>query len=464
MARSFFAHMLLVAAAAALSPALAQPVGSEGSPSAAGGSAAAAPSTGGGTRGDSAGTADGASRSRRKQPPSTAPAPDATAADATAAGPSAGKPGRARWRSPGSSTATSSGEAADLSAGGTPSNLPDSGDGRVLDVKDRPRRSAARVTQAPPTLPNEAGQVWREYDLSDYTLRVSNTARPEQAIVDWILRETGYEAWHGEPLGILSAGPRKLIVYHTPEMQAIVADVVDRFVNREAETHAFSLRVVSVGNPNWRARAQGVMQPVEVKTQGIQAWLMQREDAALLLAELRKRTDFREHSAPHLLVANGQSAVVTQTRPRTYIQHVVPRPEVWPGYEVQQAQFDEGFSLELSPLLSLDGRTIDAVIHCQIDQLERLVPVMLDVPTPLSPRQRTKIEVPQVTHCRLHERFRWPTNQVLVVGLGVVANPVAPDSGRLLPQLPLVSGPERADLLVFVESKGRLDRQASAGR
>jgi hypothetical protein len=332
----------------------------------------------------------------------------------------------------------------------------------LTDVPARERRPGARVTQAPATLPNEAGQVWREYDISDYTLRVSNTARPEQAIVDWILRETGYEAWHGEPLGILSAGPRKLIVYHTPEMQAIVADVVDRFVNREAETHAFSLRVVSIGNPNWRARAQAVMQPIEVQTQGIQAWLMQREDAALLLAELRKRTDFREHSAPHLLVANGQSAVVTQTRPRTYIQRVVARPEVWPGYEVQQGQFDEGFALELSPLLSLDGRTIDAVIHCQIDQLERLVPVMFDVPTPISPRQRTKIEVPQVTHCRLHERFRWPANQVLVVGLGVVANPVPAESGRLLPQIPLITGPERADLLVFVESKGRLDRQATA--
>lgn len=366
---------------------------------------------------------------------------------------------RARWRSPGGGVARAS------SAGTGDANTAAGADGRMLDVPVRERPPGAHVTQTPATLPNEAGQVWREYDISDYTLRVTNTARPEQAIVDWILRETGYEAWHSEPLGILSAGARKLIVYHTPEMQAIVADVVDRFVNREAETHAFSLRVVSVGNPNWRARAQAVMQPIEVQTQGIQAWLMQREDAALLLAELRKRTDFREHSAPHLLVANGQSAVVTQTRPRTYIQHVVPKPEVWPGYEIQQAKFDEGFALELSPLLSLDGRMIDAVIHCQIDQLERLVPVMFDVPTAVSPRQRTKIEVPQVTHCRLHERFRWPTNQVLVVGLGVVANPVARESSRILPPLPLVTGPERADLLVFVESKGRLDRQTvSAAR
>lgn len=446
MSRSFVACVLLLAAGVALYPAGAQ------SPGSAGGSSAGS-SSGGAKRTGSAGAQraardDGDIRERFASDVTS----DGAGQPADAA---AEKRGRARWRSPGRPAGAASGSVAGGDAEG-------GADGRMLDVPVRERRSGARVTQAPATLPNEAGQVWREYDISDYTLRVSNTARPEQAIVDWILRETGYEAWHGEPLGILSAGPRKLIVYHTPEMQAIVADVVDRFVNRDAEAHAFSLRVVSIGNPNWRARAQAVMQPIEVQTQGIQAWLMQREDAALLLAELRKRTDFREHSAPHLLVANGQSAVVTQRRTRTYIQHVVPRPDVWPGYEVQQGQFDEGFALELSPLLSLDGRTIDAVIHCQIDQLERLVPVMFDVPTPVSPRQRTKIEVPQVTHCRLHERFRWPTNQVLVVGLGVVANPVASESGRILPPLPLVTGPERADLLVFVESKGRLDRQATA--
>ena len=54
----------------------------------------------------------------------------------------------------------------------------------------------------PATLPNAQGQVWREYDISPYTVRVTSTNRPEQAIVDWVLRETGYEARHAEPLGI----------------------------------------------------------------------------------------------------------------------------------------------------------------------------------------------------------------------------------------------------------------------
>ena len=325
-----------------------------------------------------------------------------------------------------------------------------------------PRQPITRVTQGTGELPKDHGQVWRDYDISPYTVRVTTTNRPEQAIVDWILRETGYEAWHSEPLGLLSANQRVLRVYHTPQMHAVVADVVDRFLNTEADSCAFSLGVVTVGHPNWRAKAQTMLHPVTVQTQGIQAWLIHKEDAALLMAELRKRSDFREHSSPHLLVNNGQATTVSSTRPRTYIRDVTLRPDVWPAFQPEPAQFDEGFALELSPLLSLDGRTIDAVIKCNVDQLEKLVPVMIEVPTPIAPHQRTKIEVPQVTHCRLHERFRWPADQILLVGLGVVATPVPTDPNPIKVALPFVSGPERADLLVFVESKGRIGSAPAA--
>lgn len=329
-----------------------------------------------------------------------------------------------------------------------------------------PRRPLAQVSSGSGTLPNQHGQLWREYDISPYTLRVTSTNRPEQAIVDWILRETGYEAWHSEPVAILSATPRKLIVYHTPEVQQIVADIVDRFVSTEADTHAFSLHVITLDHPNWRARAHGLLVPVQVQTPGVQAWLLERESAALVLAEMRRRTDYREHSSPELLVNNGQAAVVSATRGRSYITNVVARGEVWPGFEPQVAQIDEGYSLEFSPLLSVDGKTIDATIKCNVDQVEKLVPVILDVATPVAPRQRTKIEVPQMTSFRFHERFRWPADKVLLVSMGVVPLPVPSDGRSLVPgvPLPLPAAPPRADLLVFVESKGKTGQAARVSR
>lgn len=370
--------------------------------------------------------------------------------------------GGQQWRTPPSNAAAP--------AGATPGSAPTPAAGGngvapiepLRNIANPPRRHIAGVTQGPATLPNEQGQVWREYDISPYTVRVSSTNRPEQAIVDWVLRETGYEAWHSEPLGILCANRRSLKVYHTPEMQAVVADVVDRFVSSEAESQAFGLRVVTVGSPNWRAKAHPLLRPIAVQTQGVQAWLLQKEDAALLLAELRKRIDFREQSSPQVFVNNGQSAMVNIGRPRTYVRDIIPKPQTWPNYEPEYAQFEEGFSLELNPLLSLDGRSIDAVLKCNIDQLEKLVTVSLDMPSPAAPRQRAQLEVPQAIYCRLHERFRWPTEQVLLVGLGMVANPTPNDSHPLLKGLPLVSEPMRADLLLFVENKGRLAPSAVA--
>ncbi len=322
---------------------------------------------------------------------------------------------------------------------------------------DSPSRSGARVTGGNGTLPNQHGQVWREYDISPYTVRVTSTKRPEQALVDWILRETGYEAWHSQPLGILSAGRRTLYVYHTPEMQAVVAGLVDRFVSSQAETSTFGLRVVTVDHPNWRARAHRLMRPVPVQTPGVRAWLLQKEDAAVLMAELHRRNDYREHSSPHLMVNNGQSTVVSAMRGRPYVQDVLLRSDVWPGFEAEMGQIDEGFSLEFSPLLSANRQMIDATIKCNIDQVEKMFPVMIDVPTSVAKRQRTKIEVPQLIHFRFHERFRWPVDQVLLVGMGMVALPVPVDSKPLVRGLPLPLGstPARADLLVFVEAKGR---------
>lgn len=312
-------------------------------------------------------------------------------------------------------------------------------------------------------LPHEQGQIWREYDISPYTLRVTSTNRPEQAMVDWILRETGYEVWHSQPLGILSATPRVLRVYHTPEMQALVGGIVDRFVAGEAATQAFGLRVISVDHPNWRTKARRYLHPVSVQTPGVQAWVVQKEDASAILADLRRRSDFREHSSPHLLVNNGQSSVVSTTQAHTYVRDVTLNPQVFPGFEQQTGQLDEGFSFEFCPLLSIDGRTIDATLKCSINQLEKMLAVMIDAPTQQSPRQRAKIEVPQTTQFCFHERFRWPTEQVLLISMGMVALPASKDN-TLLPGVPLPFGntPARADVLVFVECRGQVGGVATA--
>ncbi|NLF09721.1 MAG: hypothetical protein GX594_17330, partial [Pirellulaceae bacterium] len=194
------------------------------------------------------------------------------------------------------------------------------------------------------------------------------------------------------------------------------------------------------------------------------AWVMAKEDAAILLGEMRRRRDYREHSSPYLMVNNGQSTVVSVMRGRPFVKGVVPRPDVAAGYEPTVGQIDEGFALDFSPLLTADHRLIDAAIRCDINQIEKLLPVMVDVPTQASPRQRAKIEVPQVTQYRFHERFRWPVDKVLLIGMGVVPLPIPVDGAPLVPGVPLPIGntPARADLVVFVECQGQVAASSNA--
>ena len=342
------------------------------------------------------------------------------------------------------------------SSGGSSTGSPSAASAEGPGAKP-PVTPVTLVNKGSGVLPNDQGQVWREYDISPYTSRVTNTERPEQAIIDWILRETGTEVWFSEPLGILNANKNTLRVYHTPEMQRLVLDIVDRFVSSQAEAQAITLRLVQIGSPSWRTTAMPLLQPIDVKTAGVEAWVLSKENSAILLAQLRQRTDFREQNSPSVPIHNGQSYTLTRTTPRTFVRSVRMRPDVWPGHELVSGQMQEGYTLQLSPLMSLDGNTIDAVIKCEVDQIEKLVSVNVDIPSVAGGTQRVQIQVPQVISWRLHERFRWPVNQVLMLGCGVVASPTQERMGPLglpLPPLPFSTG-GRADALLLIESNGK---------
>jgi hypothetical protein len=315
-------------------------------------------------------------------------------------------------------------------------------------------------------LPRDNGQVWQEYDISAYTSQVKGSDQPELAIRDWILRETGTEVWFTEPLGLLSVNRHTLSVYHTPEMQRIVADVVGRFVHGTQDPHVLSLRLIAVGSPAWRSNYLQRLRPVPVQSAGVEAWLMTKEDAALLLSDLRRRSDFREHGSPNLVFFNGQPQTVAQLRPCNYVRSYRLRPadSSWAGYDVDWAQIQEGFSLQVSPLLSQDERTIEAVLKCNIDQVEKLVPVGVDLPGLNGQPQRAEIQIPQLVSWRLHERFRWPTSHILLLSCGVIASP-GPDRPTTLgiPN-PFARGGGRADALLLVESLGKASHALVTGQ
>lgn len=306
-------------------------------------------------------------------------------------------------------------------------------------------------------LPRTAGQEHRVYDLRPYTGYLTKLDRPEQAIIDWVLRETGSDVWFTEPFGFLSADRDSLSVYHTNEMHQVVAGVVDRFVAGEKDPQVLHLRVMTVGNPNWRSRAHTLMQHVTVDSPGVQAWLLSKENAALVLNLLRQRNDTRQVQDLDLITHNGQTEKLASTRGRNYVRNVRPAPAGWPPYEPETGEVQEGYRLSISPLLTTDGQVIDCVIQAEIDQVDRLNPVELELPLPNNQVHRTRIDVPQVVSWRLHERFRWPSDMVLLLSCGVVASPERPQSSVPLLNMNMFTGTTagRANALMFIEFRGR---------
>ena len=157
----------------------------------------------------------------------------------------------------------------------TPPSMKDAGNHRT-------NTSLGQVTSGG-KLPRTAGQEHRVYDLRPYTGYLTKQDRPEQAVIDWVLRETGTDVWFTQPFGFMNADRDSLSVYHTNEMHQIISGVVDRFVAGEKDPQSLRLLVLTVGNPNWRSRAHMLMQHVTVDSPGVQAWLLSKENAAMVL-------------------------------------------------------------------------------------------------------------------------------------------------------------------------------------
>jgi hypothetical protein len=331
--------------------------------------------------------------------------------------------------------------------------------------------NASRASSFAPTrvanvvLPTSAGQYWMEYDLRPYTQSLKNVDRPQQSIVDWIIRDTGTDVWFGEPTGILSADRTTLRVYHNEGMQQVVKQVYERFVNGPMEPQLFSLRIITIANPNWRQRALAWMRSVEVDSPGIHGWLLSKENSAMLMSMLRSRTDVRETPLPDLPLVNGQSHNIDQLRSRNYVREYTRQEQPYPAYVPVNKELQEGYRLQLSPLMSTDLRTLDVALKCSIDQVEKLNQVSVDLPTATGGMQSAVINVPQMASWRLQERFRWPSDQVLVLSCGVIAAPTQANEGTLLNTgngnglfglgrlLPNQAG-ARADALLVIEYRG----------
>ena len=303
-------------------------------------------------------------------------------------------------------------------------------------------------------LPRSQGQVFRRYDLRPYTGRIDSNLTPQQAVIDWILRETGTATWFNEPLGFFSASRETLTVYHTPAVQRVVSELVDRLVHGVTEEVVLDVRLARITSPSWRVRAQPMMRPVSVSQPGVEAWIVSRENATVLYNTVARRADFRESISRSLTLENGQTHTFVQRTPRRYLRTVRNSGRSDVRYESVAGEIQEGHQLELSCLVHDKQKTLDLFMKCRLDQVERFFPLAINVPSGGNQQSRLQVQVPQVSGWQCQERFRWPQDHVLVVSFGVVPVPgPAPPTSLGIPN-PFSTRPGRADAVMFVEYKG----------
>jgi len=319
--------------------------------------------------------------------------------------------------------------------------------------------SVTKVSKTMTQLPNSAGQVWREYDIRPYTSQVTTTNSPQQAILDWILHETGTEMWFNAPMGILNADKNTLRVYHTLEIQNVVSRVVDKFVGSKGRVQIVGLKLMTVGNPNWRVTALSMLQPIQTQSNGVQGWIASKESAAKLFNQLKSRGDFRLQNAGDVRIHDGQKLTLSQLQPRDYYSSIESVLAPYQNQMVSQVRpklkrIEEGYKLEIGALTALDNRTLETVLKCEVDQVEKFQKVRVDVPVSGGRSQSMDLQVPQLISWRLNERFRWSSDQVLILSCGVVATP-EPDGNGAAGLAKIINRSRgRADAVLFIEYKG----------
>ena len=315
----------------------------------------------------------------------------------------------------------------------------------------------AKISATLEKIPQDNGQIWREYDITPFTQGrklPAGLTPPEQMLIDWILRKTGTARWHTAPFGILTADSEKLYVYHTKEVQLLVADIVDRFVCPQLWNEACTLRIVSTARPDWLNKGHSQLKPIPIATQGVQGWIVEKVMAQNLLQELGRRSDFKELLPPQSLIAHGIQHNVVAKKQRQYLRDVQSNPSALNGYAEDRVTVDEGIGLSITPLAMLDGQHVAATIKLDVVQIERMFTTTVEIATASNPRQRVQIESPQMSSFRLDEVVGFPKNKVLLLDLGTVPLPSTADgdSRNVLEEISKGINPaRRGNVLIFVE-------------
>lgn len=281
-----------------------------------------------------------------------------------------------------------------------------------------------RFSLNPGEPPTDAGQFWVEYDLIPYTERFPNVEQPQTAIVDWIMFDAPADFWQNEPFAAFSASTKTIRAYHNINVQRYLANVVDRFIDPKKRDAAFTIKVVALQSPDWRVRVASFLTPTPVQIVGAgvdaQGWLVEKNNAAKVLGEIEKRSDYIVLNSLKNVVPNGEKfGWSTQAPKRQYVKDVRPDETAVGGYVKDYGTVDEGFRFEATPLVSTNGEAVEILFRYDATVVEKTKLFNLRVPTSTAPRQQFEVERPAIVSCDVKGKIGLQRSKTAIVDLGL---------------------------------------------
>jgi hypothetical protein len=328
-----------------------------------------------------------------------------------------------------------------------------SANSRATRAEDEDRLPAAEAdddNSPPADFPNEPGRRWLKIDISKYTDLPHSSENPQAALIEWIFRRTESGTWHGDKVAVLCANRSILRAYHTPNVLKQVAEMVDRFIDAEADLLSVRVRFVAADDPRWRHFVFDNLTPLASGPQGQQVWTLKLEDTASILAQMQVTQSSKLIADRKFELVNGQTVTMHSSLPRNYVAGLQRESAVGLGFQPAVKQLEEGVVLRFSPLLVFEGDGLDAAIDLRSNTIRYLHKTPVLAPREIGPREMT-IDVPEVSETRLNQTISgWPLGRSLLISAGIQPGILQSKTGFLNLRIP-GTYPTSTELLVFID-------------
>lgn len=339
-----------------------------------------------------------------------------------------------------------------------------SGRTRAAEQPEPEFRPDPADSQSAPADFSRPGTKWRIFNISRYTdlPHAEETERPESSMVDWILRRTGSEAWHGADLAVLNATPKELRIYHNLKMLEQVTDVVKRFIDSVFDMLTLRVRIVVAADPKWRYAVYSQLEPKAAGPMGQQVWTIDLGTAEMALAQMGIAQNFRKiYDRRHKLV-NGQTLYVKSSNSLDYYSGLDRASSASLGYEPKVSKLEEGVEIRLSPLLNFDGTAIDLAIDLKASALQKLHTTKVIAPRKIGPAEMN-VDIPQFAASRMNQTIaNWPLDRTLAISAGILPGVLEEEGGFMANlRLPGVS-PNATELLILLDVSTNLGNGRSS--